>query len=368
MWMNDLMVVSLLFGNLMHSVYTKPASCNTASFVKREISAAVSLYNLNSSLGSGSTRKQSPRVLVISEPPEDSSCSGNLDGSNRDTPTECSATGEVPVNRRHLNSFSSITMNSSVSRKSVSWGMAYYSEGGDVESGGGVPIAIPLPESDNESKAVNASNRANRFCSQAIQGTPPKPYKRPISTNSSPESSEEFQKGPILPKRKSYSIEGNNSIHFVQRTSTVGEEQHGSSEMFTETESSAHSEIIDPWDSQAQPTRLDRTQASEGGDRLLGISRHTVETAQGAPKVPPRRSSGTLSLGSLGSMDMSDSEDEDEDDYNSVVPGLRMLSLGSSADMTKTSENSGDSIEREKQKHLPQAEASLESAVVEVPL
>lgn len=136
MWMNDLMVVSLLFGNLMHSVYMTPASCDSASFVKREIRAAISLYNLNSSLGVGSTTKHSPDVPAIPEPPENSSCSGNLDVSNRDTPVvEKDFAEDGPVTRRHFNTFSSITMSSSVSRKSVSWGMAYYSEGGDIESG-----------------------------------------------------------------------------------------------------------------------------------------------------------------------------------------------------------------------------------------
>lgn len=355
MWMNDLMVVSLLFGNLMHSVYMTPASCNSASFVKREISAAISLYNLNSSLGVGSITKHSPDVPAIPEPPEDSSCSGHLDVSNRDTPVvEKDFAEDGPVTRRHFNALSSITTSSSLSRKSVSWGMAYYSEGGDVESGSVVPIALPLQDNDNESKSANDSNRLNRFCSQAIQGAPPRPYKRPTSTSSSPESSEEFHAGSIMQKRRSSFVETNRSIHPIPRS----EEQYGSSELFTETESSAHSEIIGPWDSEPQPIGSDNPPAPGGGDGLLGISRHTVETAQGAPKVPPRRSSGTLSLGSLGSMDMSDS---DEDDDNFVVPGLTMLSLGSSAEMTKTTETSGESIERESRKIYHQLKQSSKS-------
>lgn len=121
-------------------------------------------------------------------------------------------------------------MGSTTSQKSVSWGMAYYSELGDVDIG--APIALPLPDAENESSSLNKTTKANRFCSQAIRGAQPKPYKRPST------SPEEFHMGLVIPRRKGLLVlendEGDSCS--VPNPPAIDEELFGSSEMFTETE------------------------------------------------------------------------------------------------------------------------------------
>ena len=193
---------------------------------------------------------------------------------------------------------------------------------GDVESGSGVPIALPLPDLNDESRPSSQSNRVSRFCSQAVQGSPPKPYKRPRS-NLSPDNSEEFTMSPTLPMRKNSFMEANSY-----------EEQNESSELPTKTEPSARSDdhtscadasTVGLLDSQSSHMECGNTPAPS--QDLLVLSRHTVETVQGAPRVPSRRSSGILSLGSLSSMDLSESDEGDDGDEE--IPGLSMLSHGS---------------------------------------
>ncbi|CAB9499078.1 acid type B receptor subunit 1 [Seminavis robusta] len=350
-WMNDLAVVSLIFGNLMYSVYMTPPEDNRASFVRREISAAVSQFSKRKFNSSSSLLPPKTSSLPPPDQMEEFSASEPLEVSQNDNQQEASpSTSTPPLHRTPAPlPISSLTLGSTTtsSRKSVSWGMAYFSECG-VDEETGVPFVadeqevVPIVDSGNEASLpvvyplpIDANsppeqaNRNKRFCSGSAH-TAPQIVKRPCP---SPESSEEFHAdatnyGPIMPKRKS-------SVKSVSSSSDTTSTKHSGARSFStrssgcRSHSCSHSFVPQPRieeecpecsgmldekdtapsqntgmlafpagareeesDTTSRLSQLDESldkSAQEIQEELLGNPRASLESAQGAPMKPDRR-------------------------------------------------------------------------------
>jgi len=373
--MNDLAVILLIFGNLMYSVYFMPQESFRQSVVKREISAVVS--QLNNSTNSANMQK-APSLNHIPTAPitpfdehEENPFGGEHFGSpasfhndeddddEDNTPNNHDQKPEIeprPKLAGKTPRISSLSLQSSLqtssnasSRKSVSWGMAYYSES-DINVDSRCSItAVPIPSHDlKEEHTGPKADPDLKFTSYPVQGAPQRPPQRPHgqsqqSTAQSPEPNQECRPdGPVMPTRKQSVAKSNSDgdsaklpVMPERKTSLVEEdaESHDeispprplcddfdfSSGMFTETDSSAcYEEDLTSLQDEADgnhyyfPQQQQHQPGDVNGKTPLNGSRHSVETAQGAPTPPNRRRSSNFSLQSLGSTELSESSDEEE--------------------------------------------------------
>ena len=225
--MNDLAVVVLVFGNLMYNTHMLPSERISGNAVKEEISKAVSLYShsihcgLSIKDGKPPKSPSSPDLTALAaveegapaesmtKVPRPNNCQPHrrLDmisslslGSERlDTSSSVTLSPEsLPLPRKEL--ISSLSQGSGSngpkrsSNRSVTFGMAYYSEGNDDGSELALPIAPPshkeVPAGPVGVLPLEAERRFSydsiaRFSCDSIQhGAPPRHPPRRTSFSS----------------------------------------------------------------------------------------------------------------------------------------------------------------------------------------
>ncbi|CAB9501374.1 acid type B receptor subunit 2 [Seminavis robusta] len=311
-WLNDLVVVTLIFGNLMYNTHMRPAEKDSDDNVRAEIGRAVSLFQSQG----GSNRKFSVAGNAASTyqkseaPPSPSNSGPNASPQKQKQKTQphkrCSL-----ISSLSLGSAESYSMKGAGNKvtKTVSWGMAYYSEAGEE---GSLAALSLVSESDSEEEddeesqlKVDEESGSRRFSSQPIQGAPKRPPQRGRGSDDSDGDDSEVsieigdadpacvgrmkphpvQGPPKMPPRLMSSVESLD-CSFAEEPSTDPNDNE---------QSAAGNDVEDM--SACKPETmaglLTRISATFGG-RSPATSEAEEPTRcknQGAPRLPPRRGS-----------------------------------------------------------------------------
>ena len=169
-WMNNLVVVLLVFGNLIYQVHFAPIDCKNSG---ADIGKVLSLYRES---GKGkkkktvNTRKETPanekqlqQAMMASSSSSSSSSSVSRESISDSSDPSTPAAEQNPI-RFPRGIMSSLSFESNVSKKSVSWGVAQaFSETETIEE-------ISIGD-------IEDHRTLDRFESNSIQGAPQRPQR-----------------------------------------------------------------------------------------------------------------------------------------------------------------------------------------------